>query len=175
MGNQTQIPYFWLQTNGHWKSNLDSRTQAIINFTELLIKQTWTSNKMERVHLLVITLKHPISNFERTSIEHPTWLDLSLLNRRNLCAPNNMIAVVVGPFLSHSILLCYFELEDFNFSEGHKHWKNCLLFKQLLSLLVLVSAYKRCQTQTHEKCNIKKEASAFDTIEDARSTTEKFK
>ena len=34
------------------------------------IDRTRTSNELERVHLLVIELEHPIFGFERSNIEH---------------------------------------------------------------------------------------------------------
>ena len=65
-GDQTQTSYYWLQTIKHRTSNLIGLKTR---FTKLLIKLTGTSffrtsNEFEHVHLLVITLKHPIFDFE---------------------------------------------------------------------------------------------------------------
>ena len=57
-------------------SNIEPN-RAFARFTKLLIELTRTSffrtsNKLERVHLLVIEFEHPIFGFERSNIKHRT-------------------------------------------------------------------------------------------------------
>ena len=82
----------------YWWSNLNTlffasnnRTsnfapnRAFTRFTKVLFELTRTSlfrtsNELERVHLLVIELEHPIFGFERSNIELRTLFDPSLLH-----------------------------------------------------------------------------------------------
>ena len=64
--DRTRTPYFWLRTN--FEPN-----RAFTIFTKLLIELTRTAffrtlNELERVHLLVIELKHLNFGFERMDI-----------------------------------------------------------------------------------------------------------
>ena len=78
----------------YWRSNslfLASNEQtsnielnrAFARFTKLLNELTQTlffrtSNELERVHLMVIELEHPIFGFKRSNIELRTFFDPSL-------------------------------------------------------------------------------------------------
>ena len=101
---QTRTSFFEHRTNSnlfiHWWSNsntlflaLNDRTsnfepnRAFNRFTKLLFELNWTSlfwtsNELERVHLLVIELEHPIFGFEWSNIELPKLFDPSLTWRR---------------------------------------------------------------------------------------------
>ena len=75
--DRTRTPYFWLRT-------IEPNT-VFTTFTKLLIELTRTSffrtsNELERVHLMVIDLDHPIFGFERSNIELRTLFDPSLVN-----------------------------------------------------------------------------------------------
>ena len=75
-GNRTRTPYFQLQMHEHPNLNL---TDLFTQFTKLLMELTQTSffrtlNKLERVHLLVIALEHPILGFVQSNIELRTYV-----------------------------------------------------------------------------------------------------
>ena len=98
--DRTRTSYFEHRTNSNmficWWSNSNTlflasndRTSnfepntVFTTFTKLLIELTWTSfsrtsNELERVHLIVIELKHPIFGFERSNFELRTLFDPSL-------------------------------------------------------------------------------------------------
>ena len=68
IGDRTRTPFF-----GFERTNIEPN-RAFTKFTELLIELTRTSffrtsNELERVHLMVIELEHPIFGFERSNIE----------------------------------------------------------------------------------------------------------
>ena len=69
ISDQTREPYF---ASNKRTSNIEPN-RAFTRFIELLIEQTrtmyiWTSNKLERIHLLVIEL------FLASNFQHPTYM-----------------------------------------------------------------------------------------------------
>ena len=92
--------YWWSNLNtiflasNKQTSNLTNR--ALTRFTKLLIELTGTSffrtsNELERVHLMVIELEHPIFAFERSNIER------SNIELRTLFDPS--LAVLLSSYL----------------------------------------------------------------------------
>ena len=80
------VPFFFTHSlflaSNDRTSNFE-RNRALTIFTKLLIELTRTSffrtsNELERVHLMVIELEHPIFGFERSNIELRTLFDPSL-------------------------------------------------------------------------------------------------
>ena len=75
--DRTWTHYFWLQTIEHRTSNLIGPSLDLLNsLTKRLEHQmNWnlifrTLNELERVHLLVIELKHPIFGFKHSSTHY---------------------------------------------------------------------------------------------------------
>ena len=71
IGDRTRTPYFWLRTNEHrTKKAFTIFTKSLIELTQTSIFRT--SNELERVHLLVIELEHPIFGFEHWTLFDPS-------------------------------------------------------------------------------------------------------
>ena len=80
-GHRTRTPYFWLWTIEHPTSNLMGPSLDLLNCNEHTRTSVFrTSNELERVHLLVIELEHPIFGFERKNLE-PNRALLDLLSK----------------------------------------------------------------------------------------------
>ena len=97
IGDRTRTSYHWLRT-----SNFEAH-RAFTRFTKLLIELTRksffrTSNELERVHLLIIELEHPILasndltlNFEHSSTHH------QILIKDCSCQDMHKISVKTNP------------------------------------------------------------------------------
>ena len=72
IGDRTRTPNFWVRTNEHRTLNLIGLSLDLPNYSSNRLEHHFfqTSNQLERVHLLVVILKHP--NFWLPTIEYRT-------------------------------------------------------------------------------------------------------
>ena len=80
--DRTWTSHFWLWMNKHRTSNLIGLSVDLLNYSSNWLKHHFF--ELERVHLFVIELEHPIFGFERSNIKLWTLFDPSLCNIHNL-------------------------------------------------------------------------------------------
>ena len=102
--NTNVFIYWWSNSNTLFLASNDRTSnfepnRAFTRFTKSLIELTQTpffqtSNELERVHLLVTELKHPICGFKRSNIELQTLFDPSLITvRKNTFQYNSGVCI----------------------------------------------------------------------------------